>query len=386
MQLKHTLIAMGLAAVIASHCQADVVEFRKGAAVTKIEGNVLAEDARGTILLQSRDNQHYRITAAERISWEKSDKPVPFFDKKELRDHLQAEFGSDFQIYQTNHYTICYSCDEEYARQASTLFEKAFAVFQNYFRRRGRFKFDSLDMPLVAIICQSREQYVSMLEPKLGPFAGATSGVYIHDTNRMYMYDAFGGEVASKLQVAAQVDRNRAQGIALLLLEQNVSVIIHEAIHQIAYNVGFHNRQVENPVWLVEGMAMFFESPDLDSKAGWRGVGNVNRDRLSHFVTIAAYRAPDALDRLVIDDDYFRNGRTANDAYAEAWAFTYFLARAKNDLYINYLKIINNRPPLVAYTPEERLADFRKAFGKSPAEMEDEFQRYMKLVIGKFSR
>lgn len=376
------LIAMVLA-VFGRVANGDVVEFRVGNETKTVEGNVLAEDSFGTILLQSRDNQHYRIPQSDRIRWEKADKVVPFFTKRELREHLEKEFGPEFQVYQTNHYTICYSCEEDYAKQASVLFEKAYAVFQNYFRRRGRFSFDSLDVPLVAVICSSREEYVEMLAPKLGPYAEATSGVYISDTNRMYMYDAFGGPISGKLRVAASVNRQRAQGIALLLKEQNISVIIHEAIHQIAYNVGFHNRQVENPVWLVEGMAMFFESPDLDSKAGWRGVGNVNRDRLAHFIDIADQQPADALRRLVLDDNYFRSSQTGNDAYAEAWAFTYYLARANNDLYIKYLKIINERPPLVAYTPEERLKDFREAFGKEPEEFEEEFMRYMKLIVDK---
>lgn len=384
--MRSRFAAIVLISSLPTIATADVVEFRDGKQVRTVEGNVLAEDSHGTILLQSRDNQHYRITQPERIRWEKSDKRVPFFDKRELREHLEKEFGSEFRVDQTNHYTICYSCDDEYAKQASILFEKAFMVFQNYFRRRGRFQFDSLDLPLVAIICRSREEYVEMLAPKLGAFAGETSGVYINDTNRMYMYDAFGGEIGGKLRVAASVNRRRAQSIALLLQEQNVSVIIHEAIHQIAYNVGFHNRQVENPIWLVEGMAMFFESPDLDSKAGWRGVGNVNRERLSHFVRISDYRPQDALRRLVLDDNYFRSSRTGNDAYAEAWAFTYFLARAKNDLYIKYLKIVNDRPPLIPYTPEERLNDFRTAFGKGPEEMEEEFLRYMKLIVDNYSR
>ena len=46
--------------------------------------------------------------------------------------------------------------------------------------------------------------------------------------------------------------------------------VIHEATHQIAFNCGLHTRYADNPLWLTEGMALYFETPDLRSRSGWR--------------------------------------------------------------------------------------------------------------------
>lgn len=364
---------------------ADKITFTSQGKTLTVDGNVLAKDILGNMQFEGRDSQHYFIRSGDLVTHETSEEPVALLAPQQLRIHMEKELGGGFKFIMKKHYLVCYSCSYDYAKEAGELFERAYAVFTNYFRNKGGFKLQEPRQPMIAIICGTRDEYIERVQGELGPFAAQTAGVYMMQSNRMYMYDAFGGEVGNRLNLASRVNQEQAEGIASLIREQNISVVVHEAVHQIAYNTGFHNRNVPNPLWLVEGMAMFFESPDLDSKSGWRGVGNVNRERLAQFRKNFTGRSKDSLQTLIADDQRFREAATANDAYAEAWAFTYFLAKSKTAGYVRYLKILNERDPRTAgeYTPEERVRDFKTAFGKSPSDIELDFKRYISSVMSK---
>ena len=78
--------------------------------------------------------------------------------------------------------------------------------------------------------------------------------------------------------------------------EQSVATIIHEATHQIAFNSGLQTRFADVPLWVSEGMAVFFETPDLQSAKGWRTIGAVNTTRLDRsFVSYLPRGRPTSL-------------------------------------------------------------------------------------------
>ena len=98
-----------------------------------------------------------------------------------------------------------------------------------------------------------------------------------------------------------------------------VSTVIHEATHQITFNCGLQQRFADIPLWLCEGLAEYFETPDLSFGKGWRTIGEINRPRLSQFQEYLLRRPPDSLNTLLVNDKRFRNPNEALDAYAEAW-------------------------------------------------------------------
>ena len=107
-----------------------------------------------------------------------------------------------------------------------------------------------------------------------------------------------------------------------------VSTVVHEATHQIAFNCGLHARYSDCPLWFSEGIAMYFETPDLHSAKGWAGVGAVNRSRLAQFQQyLAAAAGRLAQDARSKPTSGSATSKQAADAYAEAWALTYFLLR-----------------------------------------------------------
>jgi hypothetical protein len=192
-------------------------------------------------------------------------------------------------------------------------------------------------------------------------------------SNRVATYDLTGSE-SLRSGSAGGARRGPAEILALPDAAPLVSTLVHEATHQMAFNCGLHARLAPVPVWVSEGVATFFETPDLRSRSGWRGIGTVNRHRLERFRR--TYR-PGELEALVGTDDRFRDPATAPDAYAAAWALTWFLISTKHDPFVRYLGAMAGKTPFAADTPAQRLEDFAAAFAAAPADLEPALERHM---------
>lgn len=159
------------------------------------------------------------------------------------------------------------------------------------------------------------------------------------------------------------------------------STMIHEATHQVAFNIGIHNRLGNaNPRWLVEGLATAFEAPGMRSTSLQKVPGaKLNLSRLSRFREfVKLRRQPKSL------EDFVRNGNLDGmdilDGYAQSWALTYFLIETRPREYARYVKLITARPLLNEYTDANRIADFREAFGDDLVLLDAKFLRFIDQV------
>jgi len=105
----------------------------------------------------------------------------------------------------------------------------------------------------------------------------------------------------------------------------------------------------------------------------------VNRSRLAQFRQYLRKRPADSLKTLISDDSRLRNPQQALDAYAEAWALTYFLIRQRSSQYIDYMKMLSAKQPLMWDTPAQRIKEFEAAFGDLQ-KLDAEFLRAMAKV------
>jgi hypothetical protein len=159
----------------------------------------------------------------------------------------------------------------------------------------------------------------------------------------------------------------------------NRTVVQHETAHQVFFNAGVHVRGAENPLWLVEGLAMLFETP-LSGRGS--GIGAVNQLRLRDLREAVA---GDASDPHITTDEMLaamRNGplvpletmiRTPDVLttrgnqgavyYAEAWSLLHFLHRTRRKELAAYIQIAGRRKPGERITPDRQMADFEEAFG-----------------------
>jgi hypothetical protein len=362
----------------------DQVTFRhKGREMTE-RGRVLITAEDGGLLLQGRDGVIWPIQPDELIKRTSDDTPFEPFTRDEMAKRLLAELPNNFQVLpvkQYNHYLIFYDTSKTYAQWCESLFERLYMAFTNYWSQMPRsFELTKPEFPLVAIIFADKQAYLKYTRPDLGEAGESIIGYFSLASNRMTMYDLTGAASAGRPSVSvstgAQIKQILAQPEAL----QTVSTIVHEATHQIAFNCGLHTRLSDCPVWFSEGIAMYFETPDLNGqKGGWSGIGAVNRVRLEQFQNYLSRRPADSLQTLVSADKRLQEVKQSLDAYAEAWALTYFLINKHPKEYIAYLRMLSQKKPLLRDSPETRLNEFQQSFGNIK-KLDAEFLRYMGRV------
>lgn len=355
----------------------DFITLEKNGSKTELEGRIEVEAQDGGVLLLTRDGVLWPIPKEEIAARRKDDKPFTPFTKDELAKKLTSELPG-FKIHQTKHYVFCYNTSTGYAQWVGGLYERLYGAFYNYWKNRN-LELHEPEFPLIALVFENQESYAQYSRKELGDATKSIIGYYSLQSNQVNMYDLTGVE-----ELRIKGDRNSAARINAILLkpaaERTVATIIHEATHQLAYNSGLEARFADNPFWVSEGIAIYFETPDLQSSKGWKNIGGVNRLNLFNFRKLLRDRPADSLTTLLSDDKRFRDSATASDAYAEAWALNYFLLRKYEEKYVEYVKELSKQPQLVDEGAEFRLTMFKKYFGNDLGTLDTEFLRYMRSV------
>lgn len=347
------------------------VTFREEAGAEQVvNGAVLVEAQDGGLLVIGQDGRLWTIEKEQLGARQKTDRLFAALSPEVLGRQIAGELGRDCDVHVTKHYVVCSRAGKPYAQWCGALFERLYGSFQNYWKQRG-FKLHEPEFPLVAMVFANDRQFADFATKDAGADAASASGYYSIRTNRIALYDltAKAGEGARNVG-----DINRRLAAAPF----NVAAVVHEATHQIAFNSGMHTRYADNPLWLTEGMAMFFETPDLTSPTGWKTAGQSNDLRLGQFRAYLDKRRPDSLTTLLRSDARFTDAAQMGDAYAEAWALSYFLIKTRKDAYVDYLETIAAKPRLTWDKPEERVQEFRAAFGEDLQQLDADFVRYIR--------
>jgi hypothetical protein len=318
----------------------------------------------------------WAIPPDEQVEHTSDEQPFEPCTRDEIAKRLLKELPQGFRVHPTTHYMIFYNTSQAYAQWCGSLFEQLYTAFTTSWTRKG-FELRQPEFPLVAIVFADKESYVKFSRPDLGQAGESIIGYFGLTSNRMTMYDLTGveaqGRSPGRNRTMAQINQILAQPEAT----RTVATIIHEATHQIAFNCGLHTRLSDCPVWFSEGIAEYFETPDLRSAKGWRGIGNnVNPARLDQFRRYLAVRPANSLETLLRDDTRFRDPKRSLDAYSEAWTLTYFLLRQHSKQYIAYMAMLSKKKPLLPDDPDTRIDEFRQAFGELNS-VDAEFLRYV---------
>jgi hypothetical protein len=341
------------------------IDLRTATGTETVDAAVLVEAADGGMLLEL-DDQRYRLVGPEEVGPRRAASPAAAESPRAVGQRVLAELPAGFALLTTRHYAVCFDTSRDYAQWCAALFERLHETFGNFWSKAGLEVTDP-ERPLVVVIFADRDAYARHAAGDLGGAADRVVGYYNLMSNRVTTFDLTGsdgltGQAPRPGSAASEIMASpAAAGL--------VSTLVHEATHQMAFNCGMHRRLAPVPLWVSEGIATYFESPDLAADRGWRGVGTPNRPRLDRFL---ATHAPGDIAAIVASDDRFRTADGPLDAYAAAWALTRHLVESKKAAFVGYLRLQAAKRPLAEESAEDRLREFEAAFGAPVAAIEEE--------------
>lgn len=354
------------------------IDFVHGDRPRSVRGRIVVEGTNGLVLLEGEDGVLWQIERRQIRSREDLSSHFEPLSPDALAEELTSELPAGFRVHVTPHYVVLYNTSRAYAQWTSSLLERLHKAFTSYWTNRG-IKIQEPEFPLPVLVFADRSAYDASSREDLPGGTGNIVGFYSLRSNRVNMFDLTGAEAlhGSKGRRGSMREINHmlSQPAAVPL----VSTIVHEATHQLAFNCGLANRFADIPLWQCEGMAVYFEAPDLTSTRGWRGMGRVNYPRLVRFQKNLPNWNDTSLKKLISTDDQFRDSETAVDAYADAWALNYFLIKYKSRDYADYLKSLSEKSPLIRDGPDTRVEEFREHFGDLK-QLEQEFLKQMSRV------
>lgn len=336
----------------------------------------------GDVLLDAQDNSMYFMQDDGRAWFVKPDEIKQRIDSEQdaepasfaaMEKSLLEELPEGFRIYKTKHYLIAYQTERAYAKWMAQLYEgRLYRQFEIFWRNK-KLPLTKPKYPMVVIIFKTKAEYQRYVDRDLGPGQDIVA-YYNLLSNRVAMFDFTAGVRLPGEEISARRIEEITQNPAAIYM---VATIVHEGTHQLMYNRGVQTRFADSPLWLNEGLAMFFEAPDLRNKKGWKAPGRVFDQRLIRFRNTLQNRPQNSIERLLTDDDRLKDPETAVDGYAEAWAFNHFLLKRHSKEYIEYLKEHAMLPPLSTADSKQRLDEFQKHFDDDFERLEKDFLKYI---------
>jgi hypothetical protein len=322
----------------------------------QIEGTPLAWSNSDVTLLQ-RDGALLTFSPDEASRFRKTAVGFRSYSQGELRAQLAREFGRKFEVSGTGHYLVVHPAGQR--DQWAGRFETLYRSFVHYFAARG-FRLREPQFPFIAVVLPDKGSFLRYAQRTQTRLQTNTLGYYSAISNRIVMYDTMLGS---------------SPGAANWQL--NAETIIHEAAHQSAFNTSIHNRFAHPPLWVIEGLGTMFEARGVWNSRQYSSLADrINRTRLADFKSyVANRRVKGSLAGFISSDRIFR--LQTIDAYAEAWALTFFLAETRPSNYTQYLRKTAARPSFTAYRSPDMLRDFSDSFGADLRLLDAQFVRYI---------
>jgi hypothetical protein len=341
------------------------------------DGRIIQRDTGGNFVLEERDG-YWRLVQPKDVTEQWSDDIVfEPYTRKELKKRLQTEFPKEFRILETKRYMIVYDTTGAYATWCGNLLEQLDSAFLEHWQAKG-FELSEPEFPLVAVIFADYGNFVRCTREEVGPAITQISAFYNQQSNRIVFYDLTGRENFGG--VRGSINQRIREIMSRPESAKAVSTFVHEAVHQISFNCGMFRRYAACPLWVSEGIATLYETPDFNSVKAWSSNIKVNQVRLNRFYRYFSERNPqEPLKKLVLSDEPFQfsNGDQVLDSYATCWAMMHWLNAKHGDKLVEYLKIISQKKSHIPYDKEERFREFESFFGDNWDRMHRAFYNYV---------
>ncbi|MBR0191926.1 MAG: DUF1570 domain-containing protein [Thermoguttaceae bacterium] len=341
-------------------------------------GRVLVVAQDKSLLIQERTGEIHAVETEMLVKATRNTLEFTPMTQDELAESYLPRLPQGFQTWKTDHFVLFYKTSKAYARWYGILLERLYTAFEGFWLKQG-LTLREPEFPLFCVIFPNSEEYHAFADAQGEHVGKSVIAYYSFMTNRVICYDLSGQE--SDLQDVGNVNFTSysRQILQRPNAEKQVATVIHEATHQLVHNRGLAVRFGDVPLWYNEGIALYFESPNLRNEKGWSGIGRPNPFWLPYFKEYLQRRPEGQLRLLLTDDQLFQTNNTVHDAYAEASTLTWFLIKTRPKQFVEYCRKMGEKKVLIWDSAEERIAEFEEVFG--PVEkLEKEFVRYAKRV------
>lgn len=316
-------------------------------------GQALAFDGT-SVVLKRRDGRISILKVAGANSIHHDSRSFKPYKAREIRERLQKEFGSKYQVSATGNFVVVHPPGD--FQKWATPFESLYQRFGHYFTSRG-FSLQQPEFPMVAVVLRSRREFDKFLTT-YHEYDSQTLGYYSQKSNRIITFDPTGGRGAKKDWAFN-------------------STLIHEAVHQTAFNVGMHRRFGFTPKWLLEGLACMFEAKGVHNSMYFSDLRDrINSNRLAMLLHYYRQnRVQGKLTTFIANDQIFETDPGV--AYAYSWGLTFFLAEKYPVKLFQFLRADAAREEFQEFGSRERLQAFEAAFGDDLPGMEKRLERFV---------
>lgn len=304
------------------------------------------------VLILRRDG---RMVEYQRSKIDKMQRVGSFqpYSSLKLQSHYRKLFGKNYEVTRTRNYVVVHppGLNQQWAQP----FEELYDRFQYYFNVRG-YTLTQPEFPMVVVVFDSRAEFNKVASKQGVSDPNSYAGYYSAVSNWIVTYKNSG-------QTNGSWEKNET--------------LIHEALHQYAFNHGIHQRWAPTPQWCAEGLASMFEAPGINNAR----LHNSKKDKLnSTYVrllkhSIAENKLDGQIRRLVASDRVFQEDIAL--AYSAAWGLAFYLAETQPSNFDSYLQRIAARDRSSNYSASDRLADFAQSFGGNFELLEAHFKRYV---------
>ena len=307
------------------------------------------------LVLQRRDGRINILPIKNRKSLKVVSRSFAPFEKDQIRQQLQKEFGGKYQVSVTRNFVVVHP-PGDYQDWAMP-FENLYQRFRNYFSSRG-FTVGEPEFPMIAVVLRTYREFKKMTSIYPGMNRNVL-GYYSQKSNRIITFDPTNG-------------KRRNRGI------QFEETLIHEAVHQTAFNTGIHERYAFTPKWTLEGLACMFEAKGVHNSIYYSTQEDrINKGRLASLKYFYSGNvAQGKLKKFITGDRYFKTNTPL--AYAYSWGLTFFLAENYPTEFFNFIRADGTRDPFREFDAAARLSAFKKAFGSDLKGLEKRLERFIR--------
>ena len=273
----------------------------------------------------------------------------------ELEKRLRKQYGKRYLTQTSEHFTVVYPRTNQ--KNWAAQYEKVYKQFSDYLARH-KIDIATPNFSMIVVVLGSRREFDRSLADEI-IFKEGVFGYYSRITNRVTTF------VSADPKIARQVERLSA------------ITVIHEAIHQVAFNTGVHNRLCAVPRWMSEGFAMLFESKGFrNSKVDQPMSDRVNKRRLATLKKMfLSNQVRGNLETLLRDDRLF--GSDPDLSYSLSWGLSFYLAEMETEKYLKFVLADGNRNQFANYTPDERVKFFAESFGGDFDKLERRLKKFI---------